>query len=151
MMEDIQAKRAKRVKLGKLLTLILLLYGLAVTVAYFFCQPPEWFVWLAPFNVPSIAFAYWFSPVLLYLPLALAALAGWMVLHLGRLFGREFIIVTMLIYLICNCVFVPFYMLLVSASWDVTLLGRMLALSVSGLVYPILVLVALHVWNPRRI
>ena len=106
----------KQFRRGKLLTLILLLLGLAVTVIYFFAEPGEWIVWIAPFNVPCILFSNWFDPARVFVPLALLALAGWMMLHLGRLFGREIIIAAMVVYLACNLVLIPFYSLLVSAS-----------------------------------
>jgi len=150
MFEEIKEKRAKRVRLGRLLTLLLLLYGLAVTVIYFFCRAPEWFAWLAPFNVPSIAFVHWFEPALLYLPLSLLALAGWMMLRLERLFGRELILGCMVVYLACNLVLTPFYLLLATGSWQPGFLGQILSLSLCGTIYPVLVLIALHIWNPRR-
>lgn len=140
----------KKKKQGKLLTLILLLLGLAVTVIYFFGNPPEWFAYLAPFNVPSMAFQHWFHPALVYVPLAVLALAGWFLIHLGRLFGRELIIGCMSFYLVSNLVLIPFYSLIVSSSWQISYLGRLMSLSIAGIVYPVLVLVALHRWNPRR-
>ena len=140
----------KQFRRGKRLTLILLLFGLAVTVIYFFANTGDWIKWIVPFSVPVITFSHWFDPAWLFVPLALIALAGWMMLHLGRLFGRELIIGAMIVYLACNLVLIPFYSLIATASWQPVFLGELMLLGVCGVVYPILVLVALHIWNPRR-
>ena len=140
----------KKFKQGKRLTLILLLLGMAVTVVGCFGNPSDWFIYFVPFNVPSMAFSHWFNPALVFVPLAVLALAGWMMLHLGRLFGREVIIGCMIAYLASNLILIPFYSLIVSTSWQFSYLGRLLTLSIAGVVYPILVLIALHRWNPRR-
>ena len=150
MTEYAQSIFKKRSEQGKRMTLILLLFGMAVTMIYFFADPPEWFAYFAPFNVPSMAFQYWFHPALVFVPLAVLALAGWVMLHLGCLPGREGIIGCMIVYLAANLILIPFYTLIVSSSWEMSYLGRLMSLSIAGVAYPILVLIALHRWNPRR-
>lgn len=143
----------KKQKTGKLLTLILLIYGLAVTILAFLTGATEtvsWLNWLAPFTIASIPIHYWFNPAFVFIPVAVLALAGWMMIHLGRLFGREVIIGCMVVYLALNLFFTPFYLLLGSASWQVGIVGTILGLSLCGTIYPVLVLLALHRWNPRR-
>ena len=150
MTEYARQQMQKRSRSGKLLTLILLIYGLAVTLLYFFSDVPQWFVWLAPFNLAGVALQNWFDPALFFVPLAVIALAAWLLLHVGRLFGREILIGAMILYLAANLVFTPFYLLIVSSTWQVSSVGTILGLSLSGTIYPILVLVALHRWNPRN-
>ncbi len=143
----------KKQKTGKMLTLILLIYGLTVTILAFLTGATEtvsWLNWLAPFTIASIPFHYWFNPAFVFIPMAVLALAGWMMIHLGRLFGREVIIGCMVVYLALNLFFTPFYLLLGSASWQVGIVGSILGLSLCGTIYPVLVLLALHRWNPRR-
>ncbi len=141
---------ARKQKQGKLATLILLLLGLAVTVIYFFRETPDWFINLVPFAVPAQAFVHWFHPAIFFVPVAMIALAGWMMIHLGRLFGREVIIGCMIAYLGTNLFLIPFYSLIVSSSWQISFLGEFLTHCIAGVVYPVLVLIALHRWNPRR-
>ena len=141
----------RRFRFGKLLTLFLVLFGLVVTLLHTFAKVGTWVGWLTPFTVPSMAFAHWFDPALVFVPLAMLAVAAWVLLHFGQLYGREILIVTMLVYLFLNFFFVPFYSLIFSSAWDVTYLGYLLKHSISGYLYPILVLYALHLWNPRRI
>lgn len=143
----------KKQKSGKLLTLLLLLYGLAVTLLVFLTGAAKivnWLRWLAPFTIAGMPLQYWFNPAILFIPLAALALCGWLLIHLGRLFGREIIIGCMVVYLALNLFFTPFYLLLGSASWQVGIVGTILGLSLCGTIYPVLVLLALHRWNPRR-
>ena len=143
----------KKSRRGKLLTLILLIYGLAVTLIYFLCESGEgmdWVIWLAPFTIASVPISYYFDPALIFIPLAALALIGWLLLHRGRLFGREIIIFCMIVYLAGSLFFTPFYLLLASASWQGDILKTMFGLSICGIIYPVLVLVFLHWWNPRN-
>lgn len=150
MTEYTQKVLAKQFRQGKRLTLILLLYGMAVTVLAFFTHVMEAVPWLLPFAISSIPFDRWFDPVYIFLPLAIIPLAGWMALHLGKLWGRECIIAAMAVYLALNLIFTPFYLLIVSTSWNIDFVGQVFFHSLCGTVYPILVLIALHRWNPRR-
>ena len=143
----------KKSRRGKLITLVLLLYGLAVTLIYFFLSSGEeldWVIWLAPFTIASVPIGYYLEPAILFVPLAILALLGWLLLHKGQLFGREIIIGCMIVYLAGSLFFTPFYLLLASASWQGEILKTMLGLSLCGIVYPILVLIFLHWWNPRN-
>ena len=143
----------KKSRRGKLITLVLLLYGLAVTLIYFFLSSGEeldWVIWLAPFTIASVPIGYYLEPAILFVPLAILALLGWLLLHKGLLFGREIIIGCMIVYLAGSLFFTPFYLLLASASWQGEILKTMLGLSLCGIVYPILVLIFLHWWNPRN-
>ena len=143
----------KRSRRGKLFTLILLIYGLAVTLIYFFLASGEelsWVIWLAPFTIASVPVSYYFDPALIFVPLAVLALIGWLLLHKGLLFGREIIIFCMIVYLAGSLFFTPFYLLLASASWQGEIIKTMFGLSLCGIIYPILVLIFLHWWNPRK-
>ena len=143
----------KKSRRGKLLTLALLIYGLAVTLIYFLCESGEgldWVIWLAPFTIASVPISYYFNPALIFIPLAVLALAAWLLLHKGRLFGREILIGCMIVYLAGSLFFTPFYLLLASASWQGEIIKTMFGLSVCGIIYPILVLIFLHWWNPRN-
>lgn len=141
----------KRYRLGRLLTLLLLLYGMAVTVLFLFRDLADTAPWLCPFAVVYQPLSYWINPAYLFFPLAVISLAGWMVLRLGRLWGRECIIAGMVVYLALNIFFTPFYVLLMSTSWQLEYVGRVLRLGLCGVIYPVLVLISLHRWNPRRI
>lgn len=151
MRKEIQARRERRVRLGRLLTLLLLLYGLVMTFLYLFTGLKSTAPWLAPFAVSYRPVSFVTDPAPVFLILAVVGLAGWVLLRLGKLWGRECIIVDMIAYLALNVVFSPFYTLLASTTRQTAYLGHVLALSVAGAVYPVLVLVALHIWNPRRI
>ena len=143
----------KKSRRGKLITLVLLLYGLAVTLLYFFLASGEeldWVIWLAPFTIASVPISYYFDPALIFVPLAVLALAAWLLLHKGRLFGREILIGCMIVYLTGSLFFTPFYLLLASASWQGEIIKTMFGLSVCGIIYPILVLMFLHWGNPRN-
>ena len=150
MREEIQRLQAKHFRQGKALTLVLLLFGMAVTVLYFFTDALDGHAWILPFAVARIPFLDWFDPIWVFLPLAALPLAGWMALHLGKLWGRECIIAAMAVYLALNLIFTPFYLLIVSTSWNIDFVGQVFFHSLCGTVYPILVLIALHRWNPRR-
>ena len=153
MTEYAREQLRKRTRRGKLLTLILLVYGLAVTLIYFFFASGEelsWVIWLAPFTIASVPISYYFDPALLFVPLAVLALIAWLLLHKGKLFGREILIGCMIVYLTGSLFFTPFYLLLASASWQGEILKTMFGLSLCGIIYPILVLIFLHWWNPRN-
>ena len=57
----------------------------------------------------------------------------------------------MLADLFLNCFFVFFYTLIFSSAWNVTCLRYLRKRSISGFLYPLLVLYALHLWNLRSI
>ena len=151
MNESIQKQWDQRVRQGRFLTLLLLLYGLTVTVLFCFSGFRDTAPWLAPFAVVYQPLSYWIEPMILFLGLAIIGLAGWVLLCLGRLWGRECIIAVMVVYLALNIFFTPFYVLLMSTSWQLEYVGRILRLGFCGVIYPVLVLIALHRWNPRRI
>ena len=67
MTEYTQKVLAKQFRQGKRLTLILLLYGMAVTVLAFFTHVMEAVPWLLPFAISSIPFDRWFNPVYIFL------------------------------------------------------------------------------------
>ncbi len=153
MTDNMKEQLLKKTKQGKLLTLILLLYGLVVTLIIFLSisgERVEWLHWLAPFTIASMPIRYYMHPAVVFIPLAVLALVGWLLLHKGQLFGREIIIGCMIVYLALNLFFTPFYMLLVSTSQKIDYVGQILGLSLCGTIYPVLVLIALHRWNPRR-
>ena len=148
---EITKKFQRRFRFGKWLTLALLLFGLAVTLLHSFAEVGPWLNWLVPFNVPSLAFSHWFDPALVFVPLAVLALAAWGLLCCRQLYGRELLIFIMFVYLLLHFFLVPFYSLVFSTAWSFPFLGYLMKLSVSGVLYPIFVLIALHIWNPRRI
>ena len=150
MLEELERYRSKRIRQGSILTLLLLLYGLIITLLYYFGGIDHTAPALAPFPVAEMPLSYWINPIFVFLPLALFPLAGWAVLKIGKLWGRECIIAAMIVYLALDLVFVPFYILLVSGSWQLQYIGEVVKLGICGIVYPILVLIALHHWNPRR-
>ena len=151
MTEFIEITRAKKIRQGRFLTLLLLVCGLAVTILYYFSWFRDSVPWLTPFAVVYQPRSYWIDPMILFLALAAAALAGWVLLCLGRLWGRECIIAVMVVYLALNIFFTPFYVLLMSTSWQLEYVGLILRLGLCGVIYPVLVLISLHRWNPRRI
>lgn len=57
----------------------------------------------------------------------------------------------MLADLFLNCFFVFFYTLIFSSAWNVIYLRYLRKRSISGFLYPLLVLYALHLWNLRSI
>ncbi len=143
----------KKSNRGKLITLILLLYCLAVTLLYFLCEGKEgmgWLIWVAPFTIASVPISYYLNPAFVFIPLAVLAMSGWLLLHKKILFGREIIIGCMIVYLAGSLFFTPFYLLLASASWQAGIVKSMFGLSICGIIYPILVLIFLHWWNPRN-
>ena len=56
----------------------------------------------------------------------------------------------MIVYLAGSLFFTPFYLLLASASWQAEIVKSVFGLSICGIIYPILVLIFLHWWNPRN-
>ena len=150
-MEEILARRRARQKLGRWLTFALLSYGLAVTVLYYFTPLKDSIQALTPFGIPVIQLSYWMNSALVYVPLAVISMASWFLLWNGKKFGREILIVCMLLYLGLTIFFHPLYMLLVTAGWHLEYFYSMLGLGVCGYIYPILVLIALRIWNVRNI
>lgn len=151
MNEKIQQRRERRTRRGRLLTLLLLVYGMLSTVLYLYTKMGTAAPWLAPFAVSYRPVSFVTEPAPVFLALAAIGLAGWLLLRLGKLWGRECVILDMVVYLALNVVFSPFYTLLASTTRQDAYLLHVLALSAVGAVYPVLVLIALHIWNPRRI
>ena len=135
---------------GKLVCLVLLLYGLAVTLLFCLTPMPSWFARLVPFALADLVLRNWFDPTWLFLLAALLALGGWLLLHGGRLWGREVILGVMLFYLLLSAVLTPFYLILGTGLWDPDFVKTVFSLCLCGFAYPILVLASLHAWNPRR-
>ena len=147
--ENPRLERKKR--LGKWLCLALLALGLADTLLFLFGDLPLAWACLVPFSVGFTALSNMFDPTALFLLLAVIPLVGWLLLHLRVLRGREVIIGAMIVYLALGGVFTPLYLIIGMSVWDHDYVNTFLLLSICGFVYPILVLIALHWWNPRRI
>ena len=65
---------------GKLVCLVLLLYGLAVTLLFCLTPMPSWFARFVPFALADLVLRNWFDPTWLFLLAALLALGGWLLL-----------------------------------------------------------------------
>lgn len=141
-------ERKKRV--GKLACLILLIYGLLITVLFLLSGLPADLTGLVPFALAYLVMSDWFDPGILFLLLAVAALGAWLLLHFKKLWGREVLIGVMVVYLTLDFFFTPFYLLIGSHLWDLGYVRTVFQFSLCGFVYPVLVLIALHWWNPRR-
>lgn len=151
MTDPILLKRKKRQKWGKWITFALLFYGLAITVIFFFSGLNSGIQHLTPFGIPVIQISYWLNPALVFVPLAVIPMAAWFLIIFGKKFGREVIIFCMILYLSLTIFFHPLYMLLVTAGSHLEYFTSMFGLGVCGYLYPILVLIAMHIWNVRNI
>jgi len=151
MADPIILNRKKRQNLGKWIVFALLSYGLAITVLYFFTGLKDQIQALTPFGIPVIQLSYWMNAALVYVPLALISMAAWFLIVFRKKFGREVIIVCMILYLGLTIFFHPLYMLLVTAGWHLEYFSGMFSLGLCGYLYPILVLIAMHIWNVRNI